>query len=474
MQVHGALVDGRVRARRLDRPQHLARAGVDQHEAVGRGRAQRDPRGRIVVGALGDEARWRARAGSRPRSAPRRTRAIAAPRIGVVLVAERRLVGGAQQVLGVDLGAVAGRGSPPRPAAPGTRPGAGRRTGRARPRRRCRPPARGRAARRAPTSACRLATVPGNVTQIAASSSPMSMPSSSASVATTPSSSPSVSRRWMSWRCGGRVAGAVGSDALGRARASSRSRAWRRISSTPLRDFMKQIVRAPAAISSENTSAASYSAEPRSPSSSSSSGGFHIATRRSARWGAPSCVDQVEVAPGRSGARPARAGWRSWRSRAGTAARCRGSRRRRRSRRSTLRDVRAEHAAVDVRLVDDHERQVGEQVAPGGWWGRIPTWSMSGLVRIRLLRLRIAARSRARRVAVVDRRADRACAGRRRAARAPDPGRAPWSDTGTAPARVRIGGQDLERRELEAQRLARRRSGGDDRRALEGACSASR
>ncbi len=55
----------------------------------------------------------------------------------------------------------------------------------------------------------------------------------------------------------------------------------------PLRDFMKQIVRAPIETSSENTSAASYSAEARIPRSSSSSGGFHIATRRLA-CGAPS------------------------------------------------------------------------------------------------------------------------------------------------------------------------------------------
>ena len=53
MQIHRALVHRRVRARRLDRPQHLARAGVDQHEAVGRGRAQRDPRRGVVVGAPG-------------------------------------------------------------------------------------------------------------------------------------------------------------------------------------------------------------------------------------------------------------------------------------------------------------------------------------------------------------------------------------------------------------------------------------
>ena len=62
---------------------------------------------------------------------------------------------------------------------------------------------------------------------------------------------------------------------------------------------------------------------------------------------------------------------------------------------------------------------------------------MSGLVRTRLLRLRIAARSRARRVAVVDRRADLLVQPEARAAPAPGPGPAPWSGTGTARARVR-------------------------------------
>ena len=57
-------------------------------------------------------------------------------------------------------------------------------------RRRRRPRARARRRPARPHICRRLATVPGKVTQIAASSSPMSMPSSSASVATTASSSP--------------------------------------------------------------------------------------------------------------------------------------------------------------------------------------------------------------------------------------------------------------------------------------------
>ena len=128
--------------------------------------------------------------------------APARPRIGASCIRQRRLVRGAEQVLGVDLGAVGvedrrlDRTSEellgvaaeelvkrvlagdvdrqPAPAASGPAP-------------------------HLPQTGDR----PGKVTHTAASSSPMSMPSSSASVATTPSSSPLVSRRSISWRCAG-------------------------------------------------------------------------------------------------------------------------------------------------------------------------------------------------------------------------------------------------------------------------------
>ena len=62
----------------------------------------------------------------------------------------------------------------------------------------------------------------------------------------------------------GGVAASVGGDPLGQL-GGRRSEAMRRISSTPLRDFMKQIVRAPAVTSSANSSAASPSVEARTP-----------------------------------------------------------------------------------------------------------------------------------------------------------------------------------------------------------------
>ena len=55
---------------------------------------------------------------------------------------------------------------------------------------------------------------------------------------------------------GGGVARSVRRDPLGQLGVEP-VRAWRRISSIPLRDFMKQIVRAPLEISYEKTSAAS-------------------------------------------------------------------------------------------------------------------------------------------------------------------------------------------------------------------------
>ena len=60
--------------------------------------------------------------------------------------------------------------------------------------------------------------MPGNVTQIAASSSPMSIPSSSASVATTPQQLPRGQPALDLVTLRGRVAGAVGRDPFGQLR----------------------------------------------------------------------------------------------------------------------------------------------------------------------------------------------------------------------------------------------------------------
>ena len=264
-----------------------------------------------------------------------------------------------------------GRGSRPRLAGPGSRRGGGRRTGRARPRRRCR--RRGPRPRRpARPHICRSdATVPGKVTTTAASSSPMSIPSSSASVVTTARSSPRNEPLLELAALLGRVAGAVGRRRArrGPGRWPRGRRTSRPSTSTPLRDFMKQIVRAPPRTSPASSSAASPSAERRVPSASSVSGGFQIAIcRRGA--GEPSLVDQAHVLePGqalgeldrvgdrRRGEQEARLGAVGGRDPAQAA--------------QHVGDVRAEHAAVHVRLVDDDEREVARTAPPTrrGWAG---------------------------------------------------------------------------------------------------------
>ena len=165
------------------------------------------------------------------------------------------------------------------------------------------------------------------------------------------------------------VAGAVRGDALGQL-GRQPVEAMRRISSTPLRDFMKQIVRAPAVISSASSSAASASAEARMPSFSSSSGGFQIATWRDGS-GAVSlstrlmsgrpvsfCGELDRVGDRRAGEQEA--GLRAVdRGRAAQSAQDVG-------------DVRAEDATVDVSLVDHDEREVREQVTPARVVGQDP------------------------------------------------------------------------------------------------------
>ena len=130
-----------------------------------------------------------------------------------------------------------------------------------------------------------------------------------------------------------------------------------------------------------------------------------------------------------------------------------------------VRDVRAEHAAVDVRLVDDDDREVGEEVAPLAVVGQDPHVQHVG---VREDEVRAPADLRAllaRRVAVVDRGpdllgqpegVDRARLVLRERLRRIQVQR----------ARLRVAAQDVERGHVEAQRLARRGAGGDDRRPL--------
>ncbi len=126
-------------------------------------------------------------------------------------------------------------------------------------------------------------------------------------------------------------------------------------------------------------------------------------------------------------------------------------------------DVGAEHAAVDVRLVDHHQREVGEEVAPRAVVGEDPQVQH---VRVGEDDVGAAADLQAllpRRVAVVD-----------RVAQAVDPEgvqrarlvlRERLGRVQVQRARLGVAAQHVERRELEAQRLPGRGAGGHDRRA---------
>ena len=153
----------------------------------------------------------------------------------------------------------------------------------------------------------------------------------------------------------GRVAGPVGGDPSGEAgspSSSSRMRVKRWISSMPRRLRRKQIVRAPLTTRSASSSAVSERTERRVIESGSITGGFQIAIRRAARGRAVG-VDERERAPGERARELQRVGDRR-----------RGADEARLGPVDAgdplqppqhVGDVRAEHPAVGVGLVDDHE-----------------------------------------------------------------------------------------------------------------------
>ncbi len=130
-------------------------------------------------------------------------------------------------------------------------------------------------------------------------------------------------------------------------------------------------------------------------------------------------------------------------------------------------DVRAEHAAIDVRLVDHHHREVGEQLGPGGVVGEDADVQHVGVGEHHV---RLAADVRARLawgVAVVDR-GPHALGQPERVQRArlvlgQRLGRVQVQRT-----RARVAAEHVQRRQVEAQRLARGRPGRDDRRSRPG------
>ena len=130
-------------------------------------------------------------------------------------------------------------------------------------------------------------------------------------------------------------------------------------------------------------------------------------------------------------------------------------------------DMRAEDAAVHMRLVDDDEGQIGEHVAPRVMVGQDPNVEHVRIGENQVAPLADRGAFLARGVAVVDRRADhlvhaegmqrtRLVLGQRLGRVQVESPRGP------------IGAQNLKGGELKAQRFARRRPRGDDRRSLEG------
>ena len=225
---------------------------------------------------------------------------------------------------------------------------------------------------------------------------------------------------------------------------------------------MKQIVRAPPRTSAASSSAASRQrASARVASASSSSGGFHIAIWR-ARAGRAVAVDEREVVEARQalgelhrvgdrrgGEQEARLGAVG----GGEAAQAP----------QHVGDVRAEHAAVDVRLVDDDDGEVREQVAPGGVVGQDPDVEHVGVGEDEVRAPADRRALLARRVAVVDRRAH--------ALASPSACERPRLVLGQRLGRVQVqrpraggrGSSTSSVGQVEAQRLARGGAGGDDR-----------
>ena len=231
------------------------------------------------------------------------------------------------------------------------------------------------------------ATVPGKPTEITASSSPMSIPSSSAFVAETPSSSPSASRRSISRRCCGRVAGAVrreprvvaeplGGEAVDQLRrlAALRERERAQAALDEPRLELRRLARAPSRAGRAPRRAAAGSRG-----------------RPSARRAAPRRRRSRSPAR-RAATRRARRGSRSSPRRAGTAGRSR--RCARAAAAAAGRSRRASRRRRGRRAPRRRRRSGGSRARrpSGRGSAAAPTWSMSGLVRITFAHLRICQR----------------------------------------------------------------------------------
>ena len=218
----------------------------------------------------------------------------------------------------------------------------------------------------------------------------------------------------------------------------------------------KQIVRTPCETSSASRSAASERAERRVPLALSISGGFHIAISRPLR-GRAVVVDQLErladqplgqlerVGDRRRGEQEARLGAVGPRDPAQPA--------------QHVGDVRAEDAAVGVRLVDDDPAEVGDEVAPALVVGQQADVEHVGVGEDEVVAAADRRALLARRVAVVDRLAQAGRAQRGELARLVLGER--LGRVEIEGAALGVAGDAVEHRQVEGEALARGGAAGD-------------
>ena len=304
--------------------------------------------------------------------------------------------------------------------------------------------------------------MPGNVATTAASSEPMSMPSSSASVVMTACSSPFDEPRLEVAALLRRVAGAVRGDALGELGIEHVAHDLRDELDALARLDEADRARAPAHEGGEDRRGLRERRGPLAERLVLQRRVPHRDLARRAR-GAVAVHERDLVQAGqalgeldrvgdrRAGEQDARLGP----VRSGDAPQAP----------QDVRDVRAEHAAVHVRLVDDDDREVREHVRPRVVVGEDPDVEHVGVREDEVRAPPDRGALVARRVAVVDRGAhalaepelgDRARLVLRQRLRRVQVDR----------ARLGVAAEHVERREVEAQRLARRGAGRDDRRAV--------
>ena len=300
------------------------------------------------------------------------------------------------------------------------------------------------------------ATVPGKPTEMAQSRRPMSIPSSSASVAVTPRSSPSTSRRSISRRCSARVAGAVRSeparrrdvDALGREAVDQLGRLAALREADRPQTAGRELREEPRGVAERARAQPELGVEQRRVPDDDLALGARgrVAVDDGRRLAGQLERELACVRDRRRGEQELRLGVVDPRESSQPA--------------QDVRDVRAEDAAVDVRLVDDDVAEVREDVSPAVVVREDADVEHVGVREDDVRPLADLPAPLARRVAVVDRRAETL---------QPELGerarlilRERLRRVEVERARLRVARDRVEDGEVEGERLPRRGSGRDD------------